>query len=63
MNSIPNMISPPNHSFTFLRLVQVRQFISDFAVIIAILTMSSIDMAIGIHTPKLDVRGRAGGVE
>ncbi|XP_069189487.1 electroneutral sodium bicarbonate exchanger 1 isoform X15 [Procambarus clarkii] len=34
---------------------KVRQFISDFAVIIAIVSMSCIDMAIGIHTPKLDV--------
>ncbi|KAG0711584.1 Sodium-driven chloride bicarbonate exchanger [Chionoecetes opilio] len=34
---------------------KVRQFISDFGVIIAILSMSSIDYAVGIHTPKLDV--------
>lgn len=35
--------------------MQVRQFISDFAVIIAIVAMSSVDYAVGIHTPKLDV--------
>ncbi|XP_050700901.1 electrogenic sodium bicarbonate cotransporter 1-like isoform X5 [Eriocheir sinensis] len=34
---------------------KVRQFISDFAVIIAILAMSATDFAIGIHTPKLEV--------
>ncbi|XP_069941371.1 sodium-driven chloride bicarbonate exchanger isoform X4 [Cherax quadricarinatus] len=34
---------------------KVRQFISDFAVIIAIVAMSGVDFAIGIHTPKLDV--------
>ncbi|KAK4328619.1 hypothetical protein Pmani_000990 [Petrolisthes manimaculis] len=34
---------------------KIRQFISDFAVIIAILVMSGIDLAVGIHTPKLDV--------
>nr|AJO70194.1 sodium bicarbonate cotransporter isoform 3 [Cherax cainii] len=34
---------------------KVRQFISDFAVIIAIVAMSGADFAIGIHTPKLDV--------
>ncbi|CAL4075691.1 unnamed protein product [Meganyctiphanes norvegica] len=34
---------------------KVRQFISDFAVIIAILVMCSIDYAVGIHTPKLQV--------
>ncbi|XP_042866238.1 sodium-driven chloride bicarbonate exchanger-like isoform X4 [Penaeus japonicus] len=36
---------------------KVRQFISDFAVIIAILGMSFLDFAIGIHTPKLEVPG------
>ncbi|XP_068241658.1 electroneutral sodium bicarbonate exchanger 1 isoform X9 [Palaemon carinicauda] len=36
---------------------KVRQFISDFAVIIAILMMSGLDFAIGIHTPKLEVPG------
>ncbi|XP_071539831.1 sodium-driven chloride bicarbonate exchanger isoform X20 [Panulirus ornatus] len=34
---------------------KVRQFISDFAVIIAIVVMSAVDYAVGIHTPKLDV--------
>lgn len=34
---------------------KVRQFISDFAVIIAILIMSATDFAVGIHTPKLEV--------
>lgn len=34
---------------------KVRQIISDFAVIIAILAMSGIDFAVGIHTPKLEV--------
>ncbi|XP_045135612.1 sodium bicarbonate cotransporter 3-like isoform X7 [Portunus trituberculatus] len=34
---------------------KIRQVISDFAVIIAILVMSGIDFAIGIHTPKLEV--------
>ncbi|KAB7498207.1 Electroneutral sodium bicarbonate exchanger 1 [Armadillidium nasatum] len=33
----------------------IRGFISDFAVIIAILSMSFVDFSIGIHTPKLDV--------
>lgn len=33
----------------------MRQIISDFAVIIAILAMSGIDFAVGIHTPKLEV--------
>lgn len=36
---------------------KVRQFISDFAVIIAILAMSFFDFAVGIHTPKLEVPG------
>lgn len=34
---------------------QVRQFISDFSVIIAIFSMSLIDYYCGIATPKLDV--------
>ncbi|KAK9888588.1 hypothetical protein WA026_000825 [Henosepilachna vigintioctopunctata] len=34
---------------------KVRQFISDFAVIIAILSMTSLDAYIGISTPKLEV--------
>ncbi|EEB11139.1 sodium-driven chloride bicarbonate exchanger, putative [Pediculus humanus corporis] len=34
---------------------KVRQFISDFAVIIAILSMSLIDWYVGIKTPKLQV--------
>ncbi|KAK7079109.1 Sodium bicarbonate cotransporter 3 [Halocaridina rubra] len=34
---------------------KVRQFISDFSVIIAIVLMSGTDFAIGIHTPKLEV--------
>lgn len=36
---------------------KVRQFISDFAVIIAILSMTSLDYASGIKTPKLEVPG------
>ncbi|XP_064079112.1 sodium bicarbonate cotransporter 3-like isoform X11 [Macrobrachium nipponense] len=36
---------------------KVRQFISDFAVIIAIISMSGLDFAVGIHTPKLEVPG------
>ncbi|XP_076044221.1 na[+]-driven anion exchanger 1 isoform X4 [Oratosquilla oratoria] len=36
---------------------KVRQFISDFAVIIAILSMTGTDMLIGIKTPKLEVPG------
>ncbi|CAL4062275.1 unnamed protein product [Meganyctiphanes norvegica] len=39
---------------TFFR-TGVRQFISDFAVIIAILAMTGLDLMVGIHTPKLDV--------
>ncbi|KAA0203372.1 hypothetical protein HAZT_HAZT005527 [Hyalella azteca] len=35
--------------------IKVRTFISDFAVIIAILLMVGLDMLIGIHTPKLEV--------
>ncbi|XP_008193077.2 sodium bicarbonate cotransporter 3 isoform X4 [Tribolium castaneum] len=34
---------------------KVRQFISDFAVIIAILSMSLIDLKVGVPTPKLEV--------
>ena len=34
---------------------KVRGFISDFAVIIAIISMSGLDYLIGIHTPKLMV--------
>lgn len=34
---------------------KIRQIISDFAVIIAILVMSGLDFAVGIHTPKLEV--------
>ncbi|XP_044727089.1 sodium-driven chloride bicarbonate exchanger isoform X2 [Chrysoperla carnea] len=34
---------------------KVRQFISDFAVIIAILSMSTMDYFVGISTPKLEV--------
>ncbi|XP_044266189.1 sodium bicarbonate cotransporter 3 isoform X2 [Tribolium madens] len=34
---------------------KVRQFISDFAVIIAILSMSLIDWKVGVPTPKLEV--------
>ena len=37
---------------------QFRCFISDFAVIIAILSMVGLDMLLGIHTPKLDVPGK-----
>ena len=35
----------------------VKNFISDFAVIIAILTMTLTDNLVGIDTPKLDVPG------
>ena len=35
--------------------LQVRQFVSDFAVIIAILCMTYLDYVLGIHTPKLEV--------
>ena len=34
---------------------QVRQLLSDFAVLISIVVMVGIDMAIGIGTPKLEV--------
>ncbi|XP_039280416.1 electroneutral sodium bicarbonate exchanger 1 isoform X4 [Nilaparvata lugens] len=34
---------------------KVRQFVSDFAVIIAILSMSTLDFLTGIKTPKLEV--------
>ncbi|XP_012274135.1 electroneutral sodium bicarbonate exchanger 1 isoform X1 [Orussus abietinus] len=34
---------------------KVRQIVSDFAVIIAILSMSSLDYFVGIRTPKLEV--------
>ena len=34
---------------------QVRQIISDFAVIIAIFSMSTLDYFVGIRTPKLEV--------
>lgn len=34
---------------------KIRQVISDFAVIIAIVAMSGLDFAVGIHTPKLEV--------
>lgn len=36
-------------------MLQVRQFISDFSVIIAILSMTLIDFKVGISTPKLEV--------
>ena len=36
-------------------VVQVRQSLSDFAVLIAILITVGIDVAIGIPTPKLEV--------
>lgn len=36
-------------------MFQVRQFISDFAVIIAILSMSLLDFGVGLRTPKLEV--------
>lgn len=36
-------------------LFQVRQLISDFAVIIAILSMTFLDYCVNIATPKLDV--------
>lgn len=39
----------------FRSLFQVRQLISDFAVIIAILSMSLLDYTADIQTPKLDV--------
>lgn len=35
---------------------QVRQFVSDFAVIIAIVSMSLLDYLTNIPTPKLEVR-------
>lgn len=37
-------------------LCQVRQFVSDFAVIIAIMSMSFLDYFAGVNTPKLEVR-------
>ncbi|XP_033208483.1 sodium bicarbonate cotransporter 3 isoform X1 [Belonocnema kinseyi] len=36
---------------------KVRQIVSDFAVIIAILSMSALDFFVGINTPKLEVPG------
>lgn len=38
-----------------LLLFQVRQVVSDFAVIIAIFSMSTLDHFVGIPTPKLEV--------
>lgn len=40
------------HSFPFL---QTRQVISDFSVIIAIFSMSTLDLLVGVDTPKLEV--------
>lgn len=34
-------------------MLKVRNFISDFAVIIAIILMTLVDMYLGINTPKL----------
>lgn len=39
----------------FLSTLQVRQIISDFSVIIAILSMSFLDYKVGVKTPKLEV--------
>ena len=36
-------------------LLQVRQIVSDFAVLLAIILMVGMDIAIGIPTPKLEV--------
>ena len=36
-------------------MLQVRALISDFAVMIAIVTMVGVDAAIGLPTPKLTV--------
>ena len=36
-------------------MFQVRQLLSDFAVLISIVVMVGIDIAIGIGTPKLEV--------
>ncbi|VDK74415.1 unnamed protein product, partial [Cylicostephanus goldi] len=36
---------------------RIRQIFSDFAVMISIVIMTSIDMAVGINTPKLHVPG------
>lgn len=44
------------HSFFNIpAFAQVRQFFSDFAVIIAILSMSTLDYFAGVNTPKLEV--------
>merc|ERR1719483_4378 len=36
----------------------VRAYIADFAVVIAIVSMTLTDMMVGVHTPKLDVPDR-----
>ncbi|KAJ8962422.1 hypothetical protein NQ314_005749 [Rhamnusium bicolor] len=51
-NQYPNIANTTTVNQT---LCLVRQFISDFAVIIAILSMSFLDFKVGIPTPKLEV--------
>lgn len=43
------------HNVTIYNSSQVRQVVSDFAVIIAIFSMSALDYFTGIDTPKLEV--------
>lgn len=38
-----------------LHFLQVRAVISDFAILIAIIIMVSVDLAFGVNTPKLDI--------
>ena len=38
---------------TYIHLFQVRSFISDFSVIIAIAVMVTVDVVVGFETPKL----------
>ena len=43
------------NNFQMLHFLQVRAVISDFAILIAIIIMVSVDLAFGVNTPKLDI--------
>ena len=44
-----------NIIFKCFIFLQVRAVISDFAILIAIIIMVSVDLAFGVNTPKLDI--------
>ena len=55
LSSCMSITSSVNFFLDIPVIYQVRQVVSDFAVIIAIFSMSTLDHIVGIPTPKLEV--------